>query len=211
MANDITDDEIFGSAEQSDETVIEESFTSAEKPASGAVPVTVKSKEEIVEKEPVVEIKERIFRDNRKIFHDLYKLEVESMVKDLGWDKDDPQYHSIEHCHFFHTYDSSGRKQEVSTAVGGHFHIIKVTEQGDGQPPKVECVSGPMTWKMVKVKGKRGRVRKMVPVNDVDHHRHDIQYLQSDEVSLRKANSEAAKLIGRNAMLTTKPADLDVT
>ena len=154
----------------------------------------------------------RIFNENRVIYHDLYKLTVAAMKKNMMWHPIDPQdYVSIEHVHFFHTFDSAGKQQIHSTSVGGHFHEIEVIEQGDGQPPIVKCASGPKKYVRRKSKyGKNKYEKVMVDVNPVDKHVHDVIYLQSNEQKIRKINEEAAKLIGANARLVAKPADIDV-
>lgn len=160
---------------------------------------------------PVEPIQQRIFSENKKIFHDLYKLLVAKMYKNLSWQAiPHDEYTAIEHCHFFHTFDSSGREQIHSTSVGGHFHVIKVEHQPNGAPPKVICESGPM--KSVRKKNKRTHKfeKIIVPVNEVDTHTHEVLYLQSNQVAVRKVNEEAAKVIGANALLGTKPAGLEM-
>lgn len=165
-----------------------------------------------VEKEvKVVEpVQRRIFKEDKIIYHDLFKLEVAKMRKNMMWYKVPPdEYVNIEHCHFYHTFDSSGKKQVYSTSVGGHFHEMEVIDQGEGMPPKIVGMSGPLKWAMVKNEYGR-KVKRAIPVNSVDNHTHEVTYLQSDEVKLRKMNTEAVKLIGANANLSKKPADLDL-
>ena len=153
----------------------------------------------------------RVFTGQKKIFHDLYKLSVAKMLKNMSWQPiPADEYTPIEHCHFFHTVDSSGKTQIYSTSVGGHFHIMEIEDQGDGNPPLVKCVSGPMKLARVKDPHTLKYVKKPVPVNDVDSHTHEVTYLKSDEIALRKLSDEAAKVIGANANLTAKPAGLDV-
>lgn len=155
-------------------------------------------------------VQKRIFKKDKIIYHDLFKLEVAKMLKNLFWYKITPdEYVAIEHCHFFHTFDSSGKKLTNSTSVGGHFHKLELQDMGKGNPPKIISMSGPL--KTVRHKDEYGkRVKIDVPVNSVDTHVHKHTYLQSDEVKLRKINSEAALLIGKNANLIKKPDDVDV-
>jgi hypothetical protein len=154
----------------------------------------------------------RIYKQDREINHDLYKLEVAQMMKNMMWHPVPPEdYVKIEHCHFFHTFDSAGIKQTRTTSVGGHFHLVEVIDNGPDAAPTVKCVSGPMTEKRVRNKYTKKYEKKIVPVNDVDNHTHEVTYMQSDVLKLRKMNDEAAKLIGKNAGLTAKPRDLDVS
>lgn len=167
-------------------------------------PVTTSGKKKVEPKE-VELVQQRIFKKDKIIFHDLFKLEVAKMLKNLFWYKIPPnEYVPIEHCHFFHTFDSSGKKLTTSTSVGGHFHKLELKDMGKGNPPEIIGMSGPL--KTVRRKNEYGkRVKEDVPVNTVDKHTHKHTYLQSDEVKLRKINSEAALLIGKNANLIKRP------
>ncbi len=150
----------------------------------------------------------RVFIENVKIYHDLWKLEVEPMEKNVSWNEI-PDYQKVEHCHFFHTFDSAGKAQTFCVPVGGHFHEMEVIQE-PGKMPKVVCKSGPLKWARQKNK-RTGRFEKvLVPFNDVDEHRHETIYLHSKQVETRKINSEATKLIGKNAALVQKPAGLDL-
>lgn len=162
---------------------------------------------------------QRMYSGQGTVDHDLFKLEVAKMTKDISWNAV-PDYRFVEHCHFFHTVDSSGKKQKYSTATGGHFHEMKVSEK-DGVPV-VECVSGPLEWRWVKRGNKK--FKKAVPVLEgkyldfenenpsqpADIHVHDTSYVKSDKIELRRVNAEAVKLVTDNAQLTAKPRDLDV-
>jgi len=154
---------------------------------------------------------DRVFSDDKKIFHDLFKLLVAKMYKNLSWQPiPEDEYTAIEHCHFFHTFDSSGKKQVHSTSVGGHFHIMEIIEE-EGKTPKVLCKSGPLKYIRKKNRKTRKYERVAVPVNEVDTHKHTVVYLQSNVLKFRKINDEAVKVIGKNAQLATKPTGLDVT
>jgi len=167
-------------------------------------------KPNIIKKKVTKKVRDRVFSGKALIFHDLFKLTVAKMKKNMSWQPiPADEYTEIEHVHFFHTYDSSGRKQEHSTSVGGHFHIMKVVQNEDGVPT-VKCDSGPVKYIRQKNKFSKRYERVLVPVNDVDKHTHDSIYLQSNELSVRKINEEAAKVIGSNAALTQKPKGLDL-
>lgn len=150
----------------------------------------------------------RVFVENVKIYHDLWKLEVEAMEKNISWN-DVPDYQKVEHCHFFHTFDSSGKAQKFCVPVGGHFHEMEVIEE-PGKMPKIVCKSGPLKWSRKKNKRTGRMERVLVPFNDVDEHKHETIYLHSKQVETRKINAEATKLIGKNAALVQKPAGLDM-
>lgn len=136
----------------------------------------------------------RVFKGQKKLHSDRYKLLVSNMVinKGIQGQEQDTDFINAEHCHFFHTVSSSGRTHTNSSPIGGHFHVMKVTPQGPGQPPKVECVSGPMKFVNKKVKGRLQKVA--VPVNNYDNHTHDVQYIDSMEVAQRQTNIEAVKV-----------------
>jgi len=154
----------------------------------------------------VVEATGRILRGSQQIHIDHYKLKVAKDVfnyapTEVG-DKPSiqmpvpvPQYTEREHCHFFHTYDSSGKKQVKSTAIAGHFHQITVTPQGPNKPPKVEC--GPAV-KEVRKKNKKTHQWEIsyAPADDdkdtiEECHVHKVEYLSSEVVTIRSMNMKA--------------------
>lgn len=138
--------------------------------------------------------------------HDLFKARLAKFLRDLSWAKDGSQRQEVEHVHFFHTIDSSGREQNVTNQVGGHFHEVKIIPSQDPNGvPTVIC--GPaMTWGTV---GK-GKTKKRVMVapkiaadteaEEVDTHTHEMEYVGSQRIQLRKPNVEAAKLQAEIAM-----------
>jgi len=138
----------------------------------------------------------RVFKSTTTLHHDLFVLHPSQMMKDKRLDKtgypDEEDLIGVAHQHFFHTIDSQGRKQLYCSPIGGHFHEIIIKEKGEGEPPEIVEVSGPMKWGMKKKGGKYKRVA--VPVNEYDKHTHEIKYLQSEKVTPRKANVEAAKV-----------------
>lgn len=150
----------------------------------------------------------RSFRSTQQIHHDLFLLSPEPMQRDTRLEKhgtpDPEETVAVQHQHFFHTIDSSGRVQDTCSPIGGHFHIMEVTDNGPNDPPTVKCVSGPMRWGVKKVNGKKKRVP--VPVNHYDTHTHDCTYLQSEVVTPRKPNAEAAK-VQANVARTESAAD----
>lgn len=146
----------------------------------------------------------RLYADQMELDSDLYKLEVANMRRFLGHDlkfPDSNEFVQCEHVHFFHTLDSSGRKQFYSNPIGGHFHKMEVIPSANpSDPPLVKCVSGPLEWRRKRV-GRNKFQRVAVPTNAYgevngenysDVHTHETTYLKSDKVKKRKANTEAA-------------------
>lgn len=141
---------------------------------------------------------QRVFSGEQKVHHDLFKLTVAEALKNVSW-TEVPDYVKAEHCHMFHTFDSDGRPQTLSTSIAGHFHVMKIESNGSGIP-KVTCESGPMKFVRKKVQGRWKKV--MAPVNDADHHRHDTVYIKSDEIAIRKPNMEAVNVVAHDAQKT---------
>lgn len=143
------------------------------------------------------EVNERIYKGQQKVDHDLFKLKVASMRKNVSFN-DKPEIVSFEHCHIFHTVDSYGQKQFTTNAVGGHFHEVTVIENPNGGVPKLE-ISEPKKWVVKKVRGRKKKIAVPVVLVDdeegkeVDTHTHEFEYLGSSQIHLRKPNLEFAK------------------
>lgn len=137
--------------------------------------------------------KKRIYESQSMFEHDLFKLELSKFKKNLAIDDEAPEYVDVEHCHFFHTVDSNGRKQMFSNSVGGHFHKLEIKDQGPDMPPEILSISGPLTYAMRR--GRGGKKEKViVPFTDVDAHTHEVTYVKSNKISKRKLSAEAAKV-----------------
>lgn len=143
--------------------------------------------EQIKTKAPVVE---RRYHGSQVLEHDCYKLAPAPLLRNVSF-SDIPDIQKFEHSHIFHTIDSDGRKQENCSAIGGHFHRMKVTHVPGGAPV-VECVTGPMREVRRRVKGQF--VKVVEPVPGEDDHRHDVVYLHSEKISLRSVNVEAVRV-----------------
>lgn len=122
---------------------------------------------------------ERNYSGKSEIDSDLFKLEVTSFRKNVSFDPRNPQYETIEHCHFYRTFDSSGRECITCNAVGGHEHKVTVEYNEEGQVLGAEC--GPA----------KGRTD--------DGHVHNIRYIKSDKVERRIINQDAAKYMANVA------------
>lgn len=168
---------------------------------------SVKSK---LEKSITVEESGRVLKGTHTVMIDLFKLKVAkdrinvapSQVGDKSAvvDQDfEPQYVDREHIHFFHSYDSSGKKQTKSTMIAGHFHPIEVIPaKGAGKHPTIKV--GPA---MKEVKRKDPRTKKWViayqPADEglepgEEAHTHKWEYMWSQETQVRAVNLKAVAL-----------------
>lgn len=136
----------------------------------------------------------RIYKGTQEIDHDLFKLEVGTMVKDVSYN-DKPDLVKIEHVHLFHTVDSNGRAQETCTPVGGHCHKITVVRNADGVP-SIQ-VGPPVKYIRKKVKGVYKKVLAPIILDEEedtrDTHTHAVTYMGSEKIQLRRTNPEFAK------------------
>lgn len=121
----------------------------------------------------------RIYKGDMEIDHDLFKLEVSTARKNVSIDNT-PLYAGVEHCHFFHTYDSNGRKQAACSPIAGHTHQMEVTADDDGN---LVAKAGPA----VKYAG-----GKFIPVSG-DNHTHDTTYIASEKIQVRRVSAEAQR------------------
>jgi hypothetical protein len=141
----------------------------------------------------------RIYKGTQQIDHDLFKLKVALMTKNVSF-TDRPELVEFEHCHIFHTYDSNGKKQDTCSAVGGHFHPIVVRQGKDGVP--VIEVGPPRKWVLKRIRGRNQRVMAPIDLGDTDkngnplfdEHTHEVDYLGSERITLRQSNVEFAKM-----------------
>jgi len=128
-------------------------------------------------------ITKRLYKnENQKIDHDLFKLDVAPMMHDKGIQGKKREHIPVEHCHFFHSYDSSGRKQTYSTSIMGHCHKIDVVSNGNGD---LFATAGDSVIK---------NGSKIFTLEDTKSiHRHSVSYQYSEKIDIRKPNSEARK------------------
>lgn len=134
-----------------------------------------------------------ILRKNQTQLHHLFKGSTEKFLKNHSYTPKVINIDHVDHTHFFHTINSMGMPQKYTTAVGGHFHEIKIIQKTPDEPPTIEC--GPALKKIVK--SMPGGLSKTlyVPVtfkyidqNDgqhkelVDKHSHKFEYKGSDVI-----------------------------
>lgn len=132
---------------------------------------------------------------------DLFKLEAAACMVNKSWG-DVPDLYEQEHIHWFHTFDSDGKKHTRCNAVSGHFHVIETEDQGEDQPVKILSVSGPMHEVKRKVKGRWLKVTEPVSGSLEDEHSHAITYKKTDIVEIRTQSAQAANIVAAEAQLT---------
>lgn len=122
----------------------------------------------------------RILNQELKIISDTFKLMPAVMQKNISFNPHSPQLQAMEHCHIFHTYDSGGKKLGFTNQVGGHYHSVEVSTDSKGNF-KVK-VSPPI----------QNPKSEKIYANDT--HTHEVQYIKSEEIAVRKQNPEAIKI-----------------
>jgi len=164
-------------------------------------------KNKSVEQEPLKSVAfERRTSNRKEIWSDTFKLSVAKYIKRIGVathpNEEPADFAEAEHVHFVRTYDSDGKQMDRSASIGGHFHLVKF-DLTDKDNPKIVSVSGPMTLARKQVQGRWQTVA--VPLNDYDHHVHDVEYVSSGKVKARIQNIEALKVIAFEAQKGTAP------
>ena len=153
----------------------------------------------------------RIYINELQIKSDLFKLEVATCNLNKGWN-DAINLESVEHVHFFHTYDSDGKlmgKREANgetkgktNSVAGHFHEIVFEDRGPNKPVEIISVSGPMREVKRRVRGKWVRVVEPIDPNLDDSHTHDVIYRRTENVKMREVVPEAVNMAAQEAQKT---------
>ena len=127
------------------------------------------------------EITKRDYSGERMLPSDLFKLEVGMMLKNMSGDDRNPLLVPVEHCHFYHTFDSNGSAQKECSAIGGHKHSVKIEFDKDGQIIDFSCGT-PIAFGSNKIE-------------TTDKHIHTMTYIKSDKVKQRTRSEEAAKFL----------------
>lgn len=118
---------------------------------------------------------QRNYSKDMVVDSDLFKLSVANLMKNVAYNDANPILVPVEHCHFFRTFDSSGKKQVTSNAVGGHYHNVTICVDENG---KLSGKCGPAIGSKLN-----------------DAHVHEIEYIRSSEIELRKINPKASQFI----------------
>jgi hypothetical protein len=71
---------------------------------------------------------------------------------------------------------------------------MEITKDKDGGVPQIKCVSGPMIWG-TKLNEYGQAVQAPIPAINkaIDSHTHEIDYIKSDKVQLRRRDVRAAQ------------------
>lgn len=142
---------------------------------------------------------ERVYIGSQQIDHDLYKLKSSIMKTNVSWTQQ-PRYVEAEHCHFFHSVDSDGRRQTHSVAIGGHFHEMMMIKPARGKAPAVYRCGPPV--KEVRRLGDNGKWVKGYERLKHDDHVHDVEYINSVPVAKRTQSADATNVITDEAQKT---------
>lgn len=150
----------------------------------------------------------RVFGNKFGFKSDLFKLEVAECNINKSWN-DAPNLEEVEHVHFFHTYDSDGRKMEKSNIVANHFHVVEYENQTDKDgkiladlPVKIKSVSPPMREVKERIKGKWTKVIRPIKADLEDNHTHEITYRRSEEIVARQISAQAVNIEAQEANKT---------
>lgn len=125
----------------------------------------------------------RVYKDQMEFNSDVFKLEEAKMIKNASWDDKNPIPIGVGHCHIFRTMDSAGKKLDKAHSVAGHTHEIKVNVDSKGNFV-AEC-SPPISNK---------------PMLMGDNHTHEVTYIGSNRIELRKFNKDAQQFIQKESM-----------
>jgi hypothetical protein len=149
--------------------------------------VSSKKKQEV--KEVKQEVK-RVYKGDATVYTDLFKLEVAYFKRKTSLDsekgiKRPVTYEDTEHCHYFHTYDSNGKKMVKCNAVGGHTHEVSIKE-----------VDGKFVCKCSQPISVDSKKKKFISFqNGADKHTHKITYIESEKVEVRRKSKLAQNAI----------------
>lgn len=145
----------------------------------------------------------RFFQKTQEIHCDTFKLEVAKMKKNLALLGAADDIVNIEHCHFFRTYNSDGKKETHCHPVGGHTHEV-VYKEVEGGVAEIVSISGPVSIVTKVVKGKRQKISQPMNADIEDFHTHDITYHGSSSVMKRQPDPRAAQMQGEEATKVPK-------
>lgn len=150
---------------------------------------------------PETNTQQRVFGNKFEFKSDLFKLEVAECNMDKSWN-DVPNLESVEHVHFYHTYDSDGRKMMKTNTVAGHFHVIEYVDQGEEKPVKIVSVSGPMRELKRRIKGRFTKVNEPVADKLEDNHTHKVTYRRTEKIQARQISPNAVNIEAAEAQKT---------
>ena len=123
-----------------------------------------------------------------------FKLESAVFLRNISFNSKKPLIETFDHCHIFHTYDSSGKELKQCNSVGGHYHIITLREENG---KFIADCSTPICNK------------GSSDLLDKDKHTHNVVYLKSEEFQARNVSVEASQLV--SAFLNEDRIKIDVS
>jgi hypothetical protein len=137
-----------------------------------------------------------VMKGTQEFRHDLFKSDVQQMLKNTAYTKGVVDVAKLEHTHIFHSVNSQGVPQHFSSTVGGHFHKLEPYMDAEGNL-RLRC--GPPIRNVMR-KTPRGQKKTQAAVKwydetggrdgegawIVDEHTHDFAYLSSEMLSLEK-------------------------
>lgn len=128
--------------------------------------------------------------------HDLFKLGVAKLKKNISWKKKLPEIIQLEHTHLFHSHDNKGQVNKTCVPVAGHYHEVMTLINQDGEliakcgPPIRKVEKRLETGKIKSVPQQVQWVRQNQQTGEdeleVDNHVHEVIYLASEEISAAK-------------------------
>ena len=128
----------------------------------------------------------RTYHGEQEFDHDLFLCEVASFNKNISFDPKNPAFLPIAHSHMYHSHDSNGRKITKTNSVGGHFHYVEV----------ITDEKGALVGKCSVAKKEVIKAGKKVIENwGNDSHTHEVTYIKSDRIKLRKPNAQALTMV----------------
>lgn len=147
------------------------------------------------------------FSEKSEVNSHLYKLVESPVIKYIGKGTDKEKYPDVSpedflemgHAHVFRTVDTDGNYHTKSVPIAGHYHLVEleIDPENPDKAPKVVAMSGPMQTMHKRIKGKMTVVD--VPLNEYDHHIHDITYVKSERIQARTSNKDAASFLSKEA------------
>lgn len=92
-----------------------------------------------------------IWRGTESFRHDVVRLHVATMKKNVSYKKYQPQYEFLPHVHNFHTTDMKGKPNLYSASVGGHYHKVEVLWKEIVELEIPQAIGSPLLYEGPKV------------------------------------------------------------